>query len=535
MDINPSKSILDQVDEYLHDNNDILDNSHNSTVRSSTVDTHIQEDVHLLEKELDTQQESNDVKPKNQPWISNNNNNNIQINLDQLSESLFRENYTNTNKTSDTSKDQNNMFRDDNDRNNLMNGHHSLMTDINDFTNGYYENTSNNHNTTVNTSNGNNNNSMIQHPNELSHMLNIPTDLLFSPSASPLIAPNQASMGGIQVTPFMQPLTLKNDSNYGVNHPFLGDPASVLDTTNTFNNSNNRKTSLDNTPNFHQGSNGLILMDEDIDNDPDMIPLTRSKTSTSKNSDRNSNNNNNNNNTSSNNNNSKKSHSISGQSTTRSESNSKIVKNSPYLKANRSRRRFSKSRNSLENTPILSSTNVTTTTTPNTNTINSNNNIQNNNNNSDEGLFQLPDSSVGSSGHTTPLSANIGYNTTLPNGNIGNEIKMMKGKNKNNTSNSNNSNDNDTIKQDNNSPIVPEKRARSRSRVGRVKDDSKKEIHKVAEQERRNRLNNALTELGSLIPEELKKTVSIPSKATTAELACVYIRQLQDALDDRDL
>lgn len=55
---------------------------------------------------------------------------------------------------------------------------------------------------------------------------------------------------------------------------------------------------------------------------------------------------------------------------------------------------------------------------------------------------------------------------------------------------------------------------------------SKKEVHKVAEQGRRNRLNMALTDLSSLLPPELKDSIPIPSKATTVELACTYIRQL---------
>lgn len=55
---------------------------------------------------------------------------------------------------------------------------------------------------------------------------------------------------------------------------------------------------------------------------------------------------------------------------------------------------------------------------------------------------------------------------------------------------------------------------------------SKREVHKVAEQGRRNRLNVALAELNSLLPSEMKDSVVIPSKATTVELACTYIKQL---------
>ncbi|QEU60988.1 Pho4 [Kluyveromyces lactis] len=56
-----------------------------------------------------------------------------------------------------------------------------------------------------------------------------------------------------------------------------------------------------------------------------------------------------------------------------------------------------------------------------------------------------------------------------------------------------------------------------------------KQVHKVAEQGRRNRLNNALKDLESLIPKELKDVAAIPSKATTVELAAQYIRQLLKA------
>ncbi|SCV01146.1 LANO_0F10374g1_1 [Lachancea nothofagi CBS 11611] len=57
-------------------------------------------------------------------------------------------------------------------------------------------------------------------------------------------------------------------------------------------------------------------------------------------------------------------------------------------------------------------------------------------------------------------------------------------------------------------------------------DKNKKDVHKAAEQGRRNRLNNALAELHGLIPLELRESILIPSKATTVELACDYIRDL---------
>lgn len=61
-------------------------------------------------------------------------------------------------------------------------------------------------------------------------------------------------------------------------------------------------------------------------------------------------------------------------------------------------------------------------------------------------------------------------------------------------------------------------------------DDLKKNSHKLAEQGRRNRMNQAIIELGTLIPDELNSTVAIPSKATTVELASVYIKALQNEI-----
>ncbi|SSD58852.1 uncharacterized protein SCODWIG_00613 [Saccharomycodes ludwigii] len=59
-----------------------------------------------------------------------------------------------------------------------------------------------------------------------------------------------------------------------------------------------------------------------------------------------------------------------------------------------------------------------------------------------------------------------------------------------------------------------------------VDESKKKEVHKEAEKGRRNRLNNALIELNNLLPQDIKNRVKIPSKATTVELACSYIRDL---------
>lgn len=64
------------------------------------------------------------------------------------------------------------------------------------------------------------------------------------------------------------------------------------------------------------------------------------------------------------------------------------------------------------------------------------------------------------------------------------------------------------------------------SGVKKEKPAAKKALHKLAEQGRRNRMNMAVHELGSLIPQEYHDEVAIPSKATTVELALRYIRAL---------
>ncbi|KAK6459360.1 myc-family transcription factor [Scheffersomyces xylosifermentans] len=64
------------------------------------------------------------------------------------------------------------------------------------------------------------------------------------------------------------------------------------------------------------------------------------------------------------------------------------------------------------------------------------------------------------------------------------------------------------------------------------KPATKKASHKLAEQGRRNRMNMAVHELGSLIPQTYHDEVTIPSKATTVELASKYIRTLLKELDE---
>lgn len=62
---------------------------------------------------------------------------------------------------------------------------------------------------------------------------------------------------------------------------------------------------------------------------------------------------------------------------------------------------------------------------------------------------------------------------------------------------------------------------------------TKKASHKVAEQGRRNRMNVAIQELSLLIPQYYHDDVSIPSKATTVELASKYIKNLLKELDSK--
>lgn len=66
---------------------------------------------------------------------------------------------------------------------------------------------------------------------------------------------------------------------------------------------------------------------------------------------------------------------------------------------------------------------------------------------------------------------------------------------------------------------------------------SKRTSHKIAEQGRRNRINNALAEMASLLPTPSASGESAPgkeqtSKASTVELAIEYIRQLKTELQD---
>lgn len=66
----------------------------------------------------------------------------------------------------------------------------------------------------------------------------------------------------------------------------------------------------------------------------------------------------------------------------------------------------------------------------------------------------------------------------------------------------------------------------------REKGPGKKASHKIAEQGRRNRMNQAVHDLANLIPQDYHEQVSIPSKATTIELASKYITELLAELEE---
>lgn len=89
-------------------------------------------------------------------------------------------------------------------------------------------------------------------------------------------------------------------------------------------------------------------------------------------------------------------------------------------------------------------------------------------------------------------------------------------------------------------PVLTTQRTRSNSssslnNQGKKKMEKpamKKASHKLAEQGRRNRMNVAVQELSNLIPQSYHDKVTIPSKATTVELASEYIRALLDEINE---
>ena len=77
---------------------------------------------------------------------------------------------------------------------------------------------------------------------------------------------------------------------------------------------------------------------------------------------------------------------------------------------------------------------------------------------------------------------------------------------------------------------LPAKKSSSAVEKKDVSKTKKQLSHRESEQERRNRLNNAISSLESLLPKDLKDSVAIPSKAGTVELAVKYIKQLHERL-----
>lgn len=61
---------------------------------------------------------------------------------------------------------------------------------------------------------------------------------------------------------------------------------------------------------------------------------------------------------------------------------------------------------------------------------------------------------------------------------------------------------------------------------------AKKASHKIAEQGRRNRMNQAVQDLASLIPQSYHEKVAVPSKATTVELGLQYIVHLLERIEE---
>ncbi|SMN19964.1 similar to Kazachstania naganishii KNAG_0L01210 hypothetical protein [Maudiozyma saulgeensis] len=591
MNMNHSKSILDQVDEYLHDNND----PHS---------THIT----FMESEKEPM---NNVQLYSNNWLTDD----IQLDLDHIGETFFN------------NGNNNNSNSNSNNSTNRMNGH-DLHLNSHSSMGGIHGNIDNQHSSIgkVNDPEMNGGFTLMEHSmkqndnttnllNKNSHFSNIQSDLVFSPSASPLVAPGQSAIG-LQVTPFMNPQVLigTNSNNVSnMNTPYLRESAvpSGSSNSNTTTNNNNavlHNSSATTTPhvshysplsspavnehNQSYSSTNFTLpasaVEEPIANGGNTSTNSGNGSKTSKGKRTSS---------------SSRSKRISFSSSngnsakqTFNGSSSKVRKNSPYMSANRSRRNYQE----------LKTKNGTTVNNGNNdsagNTPIGNNSTTPTNASWDDMVFKLPESS------TTAMSISDGTNSDapdsgskessltasqfavaskilpsssypgqgLPNG-IGTEgnavskrieiplqtsietTESWKQKANSDRSRSSNSlSSNGTSPKNgkngiNNVGISPLMKARkssktngdtgsttsltrtksrsSESRSGK-KDDTKKEVHKVAEQERRNRLNSALNELSGLIPEDLKEMISIPSKATTAELACVYIRSLQKRVQE---
>lgn len=573
--MNHSKSILDQVDEYLHDN-----------------DTH--SGNHMVYMESEKEPMSN-VQLYSHNWLTDD----IQLDLDHIGESFF--NNGNNNQNSNNSRLNAHEQHSSSHSNNSVESMHGTIESQHEHHAQQHPDIGKSIDPEMNGGFGLMDHSIKQNDatasllNKNSHFSNIHSDLVFSPSASPLVAPGQSAIG-LKVTPYMNPQVLigSNSSNVSnMNTPYL------RESIGTNNGTNNNGTLLNNgstttTPhvshysplsspavndhNQQYSSTNFTLpasaVEEPITNGGSGSKTTRSKrTSSSSRSKRIS------------------FSSSSGNSTkqTFNGSSSKVRKNSPYLSANRSRRNYQELK--TKNGSTISNNNDSASSTPM-----GNNSTTPTNASWDDMVFKLPESS------TTVISTSNGTNIDTPDSGSkessltasqfavaskilpasypdqvsSNDIDIdgsiiqkrieiplqtsiettesWKQKTNSDRSRSSNSlssngtspkNGKNGINNVGVSPLIKSKKpsktngdsgstirltrtdSRSSESKSGKKDDTKKEVHKVAEQERRNRLNSALNDLCGLIPDDLKEMISIPSKATTAELACVYIRSLQ--------
>lgn len=487
-----SKSILDQVDEYLHDN----DQGSNDAPPKNN---HLLSDAQYFQHE----------------WLSDA----IQVDLDNIGESLF------SNKHHQIS--------------------HGLLTNMEETTDKF----------------GGDmlpelNNENVTHRSKNDYSVTHTNSLGYSPSASPMVAPSKHSIG-LQVTPFMN-AQLNVQPNSTLNTPFLGHSnKSTGITTNMagshYHESVSQFSPLSSPALASVEQNSFILPDSAViplASENGVISGRKSSTTSTKVKKRSSPN----------------APMKASNGPTSSSSSAKVIKSSPYLAANRSRRQISehlKNSSSLESQPG----NVNA---PNTQAAPSSSSW-------DDLMFKLPESGLsnkktnneniipnGNSPSTQSSSSHSSSTTKITNGSSSEPLPFPHVILPSNTNGSNssiyssvepNENRNSRTKPSvilaSESPVLTARRPSSTSygnrssksistrRLSRTSDTKmskegfKKESHKVAEQERRNRLNTALNDLNSLIPDELKATVSIPSKATTAELACIYIRQLVNELEGR--
>lgn len=562
MDLNHSKSILDQVDEYLHDN-----------------DTHSHQTYADHDKDAVT---TSALYSNN--WLTDA----IQLDLDHIGDSFF-----NTNHSEQT-------------LHNASTSNHSSNSTSSTRTNQMHHHTGHDHKQNSEMAHSIHNDMFpsmgpdLKQEDSISgaamgknnHFSGVHSDMMFSPSASPLVAPGQNSLG-LQVTPFMNPQALLGSgsgsgSMSNINTPYMRD-TTIQDSRHIAGNNSSSTKATPQVSHYSPLSSPAVNDSQVYSSTNFTLPDSAVKPSTDENGNTSS--------SSSTKNGKTKRSSTSSRGKRISFSNSggssgkpaftngssKVRKNSPYMSANRSRRQYQELK--TKNGSSISGNN-SAGNTPNGNTSTTPNNAS-----WDDMVFKLPESSSNvsqskdSSGDGTPddasketsLSASqfsiaakilpVSYGrssaTGIPNtaNGVGSgtlqtsietteswKMKTNSGRTKSVNSYSGSSTSPTNVKHDymmNDSPMMNARssskvdingltRTKSRSSEGKSgkKDDSKKEVHKVAEQERRNRLNNALNELCTLIPDDLKATVSIPSKATTAELASVYIMQLQKRVHD---